>query len=66
MEISRTRRKKGLFLASFFALLIILGFASAKASRFHPMASLLFYVAPQLVALFFAFWSLRKTSRGWE
>ncbi len=66
IEISRTRSKKRLLIASLSALLILVSFAIGKGFKYHPFLSSLIYVLPQPLILLFSMRSLKKISGGCE
>ncbi|MEI6242638.1 MAG: LptF/LptG family permease [Chlamydiota bacterium] len=65
MELGRSSSKKGTLLASGFALFILLSFVLGKATiKYYPLISLLLYLLPQPIALFFSSKALRNISKG--
>ncbi len=66
VEINRLHSKKGLFLASLLALLILSSFFIGKEFRFRPSLAILSYILPQPIILLVAIKTLKKISAGKE
>ncbi len=64
VNISRQKRKKGVFWACFLAILMLGCFVASKTLYKAPLFALLLYLTPHPLALLISFRSLRLISKG--
>lgn len=66
LEIGRKKSRKGVLFATSLSLLILIGFLSAKALKYHDLAAIFALILPQLIAFFIALRNLSRVARGLE